>query len=90
MKFIIIVSLVLISSVCFGQAKDSTKHKEDSVAVQKQQLEATVQAINYVLADMKSILYGKIKEEEYSMLIKIQDEYIKQKNEQLSPAAKKK
>lgn len=88
MKFI--VFFLLISSVCFGQAKDSAKHKVDTAAIkQQQQIEATVQAINYVLADMKATLYGVLTADEYAALIKIQEEYIKKKTEQFSPKPKK-
>lgn len=89
MKFI--VFFLLIGSVCFGQAKDSAKHKVDTAAIkqQQQQVEATVQAINYVLADMKATLYGVLNADDYAALIKIQEEYIKKKTEQFSPKPKK-
>jgi len=78
MKFIII--FLFVSSICFGQKKDSS-NKPDSI----KQLEATVQAINFVLADMKTLLYGKITADEFSLLIKVQEVYIKEKNEQFNP-----
>lgn len=89
MKLIII--LLLISSVCFaGQQDTANKPKVDSNAIKQQQINATIQAINYVLQDMKTSLYGKISADEYALLIKLQDAYIKEKNEQFNPVPPKK
>lgn len=90
MKSIIII-LVLCSSTCFANQQDTTNRpKVDSVALKQQQLAATVQAINFVISDMSTTLYGKLSADEYAIFIKIKDAYIKEKNEQLNPVPKKK
>lgn len=93
---------LIISVTSFSQKDDSThnvattagivktKPKVDSAAAMQQQINATVQAINYVIGDMKASLYGQVSADDYALLVKIQEIYIKIKNEQLNPVPKPK
>jgi len=88
MKSTLVIILFLLSSICFANQKDTTNlPKIDSAILKQQAINAAIDAINFVVNDMKRSIRisNMVSDDEQAVFLKVLSIYIDEKNKQFKP-----